>query len=58
MGRLSGFRNTALTVGAAFLLSGGIKMVVRGTADADVIVGAVFLVLGFVVWLAGRNQSE
>ena len=58
MGRPFGLRNTAAVVGAAFLLSGVIKLTVRGTLDVDLIVGAVFLVVGLVVWLAGRGSSQ
>jgi hypothetical protein len=45
-------------VGAAFLLSGVIKLVVRGTTDVDIFVGAAFLVLGIVIALAGKRSSE
>ena len=58
MGRPFGLRNTAVVVGAAFLLSGVIKLAVRGTLDVDLIVGAVFLLVGLVVWLAGRGSSQ
>ncbi len=57
MKQLAGIRNTAITVGAAFLLSGVIKLIVRGTTDVDLIVGAVFLVMGVVVALVGRESS-
>jgi len=49
---------TAITVGAAFLLSGLIKLAVRGTTDPDIVVGAVFLVLGIVLAVAKRGASE
>ena len=57
MKQLVGTRNAAITVGAAFLLSGVIKLVVRGTTDVDLIVGAVFLTVGVVVALVGRESS-
>jgi hypothetical protein len=56
--RLIGLRNTAITVGVAFLLSGAVKLAVRGTTDVDLIVGAVFLVLGLAVWIAGSRSSD
>lgn len=57
MKQLVGTRNAAIIVGAAFLLSGVIKLVVRGTTDIDLIVGAVFLMVGVVVALVGRESS-
>jgi len=56
--RLLGFKNTAIILGVAFLLSGVIRLAVRGTMDADIIVGAVFLAFGIVIALAGKGSSE
>lgn len=56
--RLSGLGTTAIMVGIAFLLSGIIKLSVRGTLDADIIVGAVFLAFGIIISIAGRKSSN
>lgn len=56
--RLSGFGTTAITVGVAFLLSGIIKLSVRGTLDADIIVGAVFLAFGVIISITGKKSSN
>jgi len=53
-----GFGVTAITVGAAFLISGLLKLAIRGTTDPDIIVGAVFLVVGVALALAKRGASE
>ena len=58
MKRVLGLGVTAITVGAAFLLSGLIKLAVRGTTDPDIVVGAVFLVLGIVLAVTKRGASE
>jgi hypothetical protein len=58
MKQLLGFRNTSITVGAAFLISGVLKLAVRGTTDIDLVVGALFLVLGIAIALAGKSSSE
>ena len=56
--RSSGLKTTAITVGVAFLLSGIIKLSVRGTLDADIIVGAVFVAFGVMIAIAGRKSSD
>ena len=56
MNKHLGLRNTAIVVGVAFLLSGVIKLVMRGTTDVDLIVGAVFLVFGIVVGMTGKGE--
>jgi hypothetical protein len=56
--QLLGFKNAAIIVGAAFLLSGVIKLAVRGTTDVDIYVGAAFVVFGVVITLAGKGSSE
>jgi hypothetical protein len=56
--KLLGFKNTAITVGAAFFISGIIKLAVRGTTDVDIFVGAAFLVFGIVISLAGKKSPE
>ena len=58
MKRVLGFGVTAITVGAAFLISGLLKLAIRGTTDPDIIVGAVFLVVGVALALAKRGASE
>ena len=58
MKQFLGFKNTSITVGAAFLLSGVIKLAVRGTTDIDLLVGAIFLVFGIVIGLIGKSSSE
>jgi len=58
MKQLLGFKNTSITVGAAFLLSGVFKLAVRGMIDFDLIVGALFLVFGIVLALTGKSSSE
>jgi len=56
--KISGLKTTAITVGVAFLLSGIIKLAVRGTLDADIIVGSVFLVFGIIISIAGSKSSN
>ena len=58
MKQLLGFKNTSITVGVAFLISGVIKLAVRGTTDIDLLVGALFLVFGIIIGLTGKSSSE
>jgi hypothetical protein len=51
---MNSMSNLAMLMGAAFLASGLIQLAMRGTVDADVIVGAVFLVAGIVVRLTRK----
>jgi len=43
---MSSISNTAIILGAAFLVSGLIRLLMRGAVDPDLIVGVVFLVAG------------
>ena len=46
--------NTATLLGVAFLASGLIQLAMRGRVDADLIVGAVFVVAGLVLRMVGK----
>ena len=58
MKRLLDFKNISITVGAAFLLSGIIKLVMRGATDIDLFVGALFLVFGIAIALFQKRSPE
>ena len=57
MKQFLGLKNAAFVVGVAFLLSGAIKYGVRGAADVDLIVGALFLLFGIVVAAGGKGSG-
>ena len=58
MKQISSFKNTAIVVGAAFLLSGIIKLILRGATDVDIFVGLIFLAFGFIAAILDKKPSK